>query len=89
MPAMSSRWRILWKGVVPGIMQTEIDPERGLTFAKALKHLLRQDPQVLVIGEIRDEETAAMALRASMTGHLVIATLHAGSCGAWSSGSTP
>ncbi len=66
--------------VVPGIMQTEIDPERGLTFAKALKHLLRQDPQVLVIGEIRDEETAAMALRASMTGHLVIATLHAGSC---------
>ena len=66
--------------VVPGIMQTEIDPERGLTFAKALKHLLRQDPQVLVIGEIRDEETAAIALRASMTGHLVIATLHAGSC---------
>ena len=53
--------------VVPGIMQTEIDPERGLTFAKALKHLLRQDPRVLVIGEIRDEETAAMALRASMT----------------------
>ena len=66
--------------VLPGIMQTEIDLERGLTFAKALKHLLRQDPQVLVIGEIRDEETAAMALRASMTGHLVIATLHAGSC---------
>ena len=66
--------------VLPGIMQTEIDIERGLTFAKALKHLLRQDPQVLVIGEIRDEETAAMALRASMTGHLVIATLHAGSC---------
>ena len=66
--------------VLSGIMQTEIDLERGLTFAKALKHLLRQDPQVLVIGEIRDEETAAMALRASMTGHLVIATLHAGSC---------
>jgi len=62
-------------------MQTEIDLERGLTFAKALKHLLRQDPQVLVIGEIRDEETAAIALRAAMTGHLVIATLHAGSCG--------
>ncbi len=67
--------------VIPGIMQTEIDLERGLTFAKALKHLLRQDPQVLVIGEIRDEETAAIALRAAMTGHLVIATLHAGSCG--------
>ena len=66
--------------VVPGIMQTEINLDRGLTFAKALKHLLRQDPQVLVIGEIRDEETAAIALRASMTGHLVIATLHAGSC---------
>jgi type II secretory ATPase GspE/PulE/Tfp pilus assembly ATPase PilB-like protein len=66
--------------VIPGIMQTEINLERGLTFAKALKHLLRQDPQVLVIGEIRDEETASIALRASMTGHLVIATLHAGSC---------
>lgn len=66
--------------VIPGVMQTEIDLERGLTFAKALKHLLRQDPQVLVIGEIRDEETAAIALRAAMTGHLVIVTLHAGSC---------
>ena len=49
-------------------------------FAKAARHLLRQDPQVLVIGEIRDEETANIALRAAMTGHLVVSTFHAGSC---------
>jgi type II secretory ATPase GspE/PulE/Tfp pilus assembly ATPase PilB-like protein len=66
--------------VVPGIMQTEVNEAIGLDFAKAAKHLLRQDPQVLVIGEIRDEETANLAVRASLTGHLVIATLHAGSC---------
>jgi type II secretory ATPase GspE/PulE/Tfp pilus assembly ATPase PilB-like protein len=53
---------------------------RGLTFSKAARHLLRQDPQVLVIGEIRDEETANIAVRAALTGHLVISTLHAGSC---------
>ena len=52
----------------------------GLTFSKAARHLLRQDPQVLVIGEIRDEETANIAVRAALTGHLVISTLHAGSC---------
>jgi general secretion pathway protein E len=66
--------------VIPGIMQTEVSEARGLTFAKAARHLLRQDPQVLVIGEIRDDETANLAVRASLTGHLVIATLHAGSC---------
>jgi general secretion pathway protein E len=66
--------------IVPGIMQTEANEARGLDFAKAARHLLRQDPQVLVIGEIRDEETARIALRASLTGHLVISTLHAGSC---------
>ena len=66
--------------VLPGIMQTEICEERGLTFAKAARHLLRQDPQVLVIGEIRDEETANLVVRAALTGHLVISTLHAGSC---------
>jgi type II secretory ATPase GspE/PulE/Tfp pilus assembly ATPase PilB-like protein len=48
--------------------------------AVAARHLLRQDPQVLVIGEIRDEETANISIRAALTGHLVIATLHAGSC---------
>src|SRR4051794_33872106 len=66
--------------VLPGIMQTEVNDARGLDFAKAARHLLRQDPQVLVIGEIRDEETANIAVRAALTGHLVISTLHAGSC---------
>lgn len=66
--------------VIPGIMQTEVNEARGLTFARAARHLLRQDPQVLVIGEIRDEETARIVVRAALTGHMVIATLHAGSC---------
>jgi type II secretory ATPase GspE/PulE/Tfp pilus assembly ATPase PilB-like protein len=66
--------------IIPGVMQTEVNEARGLTFAKAARHLLRQDPQVLVIGEIRDEETASLAVRAALTGHQVISTLHAGSC---------
>jgi general secretion pathway protein E len=66
--------------VIPGVMQTEVQEARGLDFAKAARHLLRQDPQVLAIGEIRDGETAAIAVRAALTGHLVISTLHAGSC---------
>jgi len=61
-------------------MQTEVNENIGLDFPKAARHLLRQDPQVLVIGEIRDEETAIIAVRAALTGHLVISTLHAGSC---------
>jgi type II secretory ATPase GspE/PulE/Tfp pilus assembly ATPase PilB-like protein len=60
--------------IVPGVMQTEVSEARGLDFAKAARHLLRQDPQVLVIGEIRDEETANIAVRAALTGHLVIST---------------
>ena len=66
--------------IIPGVMQTEVSEARGLTFARAARHLLRQDPQVLVIGEIRDEETAGTTVRAALTGHLVISTLHAGSC---------
>jgi general secretion pathway protein E len=66
--------------IVSGIMQTEINEARGLTFARAARHLLRQDPQVLVLGEIRDDETANLAVRAALTGHLVVSTLHAGSC---------
>lgn len=66
--------------IIPGIMQTEVNEAVGLDFARAARHLLRQDPQVLVIGEIRDEATANIAVRAALTGHLVIATLHAGSC---------
>jgi type II secretory ATPase GspE/PulE/Tfp pilus assembly ATPase PilB-like protein len=66
--------------IVPGTMQTEINDAIGLDFARAARHLLRQDPQALIIGEIRDEATAQLAVRAGLTGHLVISTLHAGSC---------
>jgi type II secretory ATPase GspE/PulE/Tfp pilus assembly ATPase PilB-like protein len=66
--------------LIPGVMQTEVNEARGLDFARAARHVLRQDPQVLVIGEIRDEATAGIAVRAALTGHLVISTLHAGSC---------
>ncbi len=66
--------------IVPGTMQTEVNEAIGLDFAKAARHLLRQDPQVLILGEIRDEATAQLAVRAGLTGHLVISTLHAGSC---------
>src|SRR6185369_11582689 len=66
--------------IIEGVMQTEVNEARGLDFAKAARHLMRQDPQVLVIGEIRDEETANICVRAALTGHLVISTLHAGSC---------
>lgn len=58
------------------IRQTEIQHAEVMTFAEGIRSILRQDPDVLFIGEIRDEETAQMALRASMTGHLVLATLH-------------
>ena len=66
--------------IIPRVMQTEVNEARGLNFAKAARHLLRQDPQVLVLGEIRDDETASLAVRAALTGHQVISTLHAGSC---------
>jgi len=65
--------------IIPGTMQTEVNEPIGLDFAKAARHLLRQDPQVLIIGEMRDEATAQLAVRAGLTGHLVITTLHAGS----------
>ncbi len=59
-----------------GINQISVNHALGLDFAQALRSLLRQDPDIIMIGEIRDEETAAMAIRAAQTGHLVIATLH-------------
>jgi general secretion pathway protein E len=59
-----------------GIAQTQVNPKIDLTFAKALRALLRQDPDVIMIGEIRDFETAQIAIQASLTGHLVLATLH-------------
>ncbi|MAF80882.1 hypothetical protein CL628_02605 [bacterium] len=61
---------------VPGVEQTQIDTEAGYTFAKGLRAILRQDPDVVMVGEIRDAETAATALNAAMTGHLVFSTLH-------------
>jgi general secretion pathway protein E len=56
--------------------QTQVNPRIDLTFAKALRAILRQDPDVIMIGEIRDFETAQIAIQASLTGHLVLATLH-------------
>jgi type II secretory ATPase GspE/PulE/Tfp pilus assembly ATPase PilB-like protein len=59
-----------------GITQIQVAPERGVTFASALRAILRQDPDIIFVGEIRDAETAEVAVHASMTGHLVLATLH-------------
>src|SRR5688500_146918 len=61
---------------IPGIVQVQINDKAGLSFASALRSILRQDPDVVLIGEIRDRETAAIAIQASLTGHLVFATLH-------------
>jgi len=65
--------------VLTNASQIEVNPKAGITFAKTLRSILRQDPDVICIGEIRDEETAAIALRASQTGHLVLATIHSDS----------
>ncbi|MHC4636021.1 MAG: GspE/PulE family protein [Planctomycetota bacterium] len=65
--------------VLPNASQIEVNPKANITFATALRSILRQDPDVICIGEIRDEETAGIALRASQTGHLVLATIHASS----------
>jgi type IV pilus assembly protein PilB len=62
---------------IPGVNQIEISPKSGLTFASGLRTILRSDPDVLLVGEIRDEETARIAMQAGMTGHLVLTTLHA------------
>ncbi|MDR3511008.1 MAG: GspE/PulE family protein [Caulobacteraceae bacterium] len=59
------------------VVQTQVAPQLGLTFAKALRSFLRQDPDVILVGEIRDPETAAVAVQAAMTGHLVLASVHA------------
>jgi len=62
-----------------GINQVQLKEEIGLTFASALKTFLRQDPDIIMLGEIRDEQTAQMAIRASLTGHLVLSTIHTNS----------
>jgi type IV pilus assembly protein PilB len=62
--------------LMPGINQVQVNPKAGLTFASALRSILRSDPDVVLLGEIRDHETAQIAIEASLTGHLVLSTLH-------------
>ena len=61
---------------IPGINQVQSNNEHGLGFTNALKYIMRQDPDVIMIGEIRDHETAGLAVQAALTGHLMISTLH-------------
>lgn len=65
-----------------GITQIQVNHATGYSFAKALRHILRHDPDVIMVGEIRDEETAKMAVESALTGHLVLSTLHTNSAGA-------
>lgn len=68
---------------LPMIRQTQVNPKAGLTFANGLRSILRQDPNVIMVGEIRDKETAEIAIQAALTGHLVFSTLHTNdACGA-------
>lgn len=64
---------------IPRVNQTQVNPKIGLTFASGLRALLRQDPDILMVGEIRDNETASLAINAALTGHLVLSTLHTNS----------
>ncbi len=64
---------------IDGINQVQVNPKANLTFASALRSILRQDPDIIMIGEIRDQETASIAVQASITGHLVVSTLHTNS----------
>ena len=61
---------------IPGVNQVQVNPAAGLTFADGLRAFLRQDPNIILVGEIRDQETADLAIQASLTGHLVFSTLH-------------
>lgn len=65
--------------IVKGINQVSVNNKQGLTFAAALKSFLRQDPDIIMVGEIRDIETGSIAIKASQTGHLVMSTLHTNS----------
>jgi general secretion pathway protein E len=64
---------------LPGIAQTQVNTKTGMSFARGLRAILRQDPDVIMVGEIRDQETAEVAVRSSMTGHFVLSTLHTNS----------
>jgi type IV pilus assembly protein PilB len=61
---------------IEGVNQSQVLPEIGYTFSKGLRHIVRQDPDVIMVGEIRDNETAELAVHAALTGHLVLSTLH-------------
>ena len=61
---------------IEGVNQSQINPDIGFTFATGLRHILRQDPDIIMVGEIRDEETASLAIHATLTGHIVLSTLH-------------
>src|SRR5262249_30668922 len=63
---------------LPMVSQTQINPAQDFSYATALRSIMRQDPQVIMVGEIRDAETAAIAVQAGLTGHLVISTIHSG-----------
>lgn len=67
---------------MPRINQTQVKPDIGMTFAAGLRSLMRQDPDIIMVGEIRDKETANLAINAALTGHLVLSTLHTNSAGA-------
>ncbi|MGK6318196.1 type II secretion system ATPase GspE [Sphingomonas sp. DT-204] len=64
---------------LPGVAQTQVNPRTDMTFARGLRAILRQDPDVIMVGEIRDHETAEVAVRSAMTGHFVLSTLHTNS----------
>jgi type IV pilus assembly protein PilB len=64
---------------IDGVNQIQVNPDVGLTFATGLRSILRQDPDVIMVGEIRDKETANLAVQAALTGHLVFSTLHTNS----------
>lgn len=61
---------------IPGVNQTQVRPEIGLSFARGLRSILRQDPDIIMVGEVRDNDTAELAVHASLTGHIVLSTLH-------------
>lgn len=61
---------------IPGVNQTQVNPKAGMTFVSGLRSLLRQDPNIIMVGEIRDSETAGLGVQAALTGHLVLSTLH-------------
>ena len=73
---ISSRWKIPVEYMIHGLNQVHVNPKAGLDFASGLRAILRQDPDIIMIGEIRDQETVEIAIRAAITGHLVLSTIH-------------